>query len=433
MFRLNPNSRRLKNGKHGFSLVELIVVILIIAILAVAVFAGGSAAIKKAQKARAISDLHNFQIAVAMTMNENPQIANIEAATKKDKLSAIMNALNANLPADYKVTLQTDAMTGNISMAAQDDVNADFIICKSEKTDAWDNPYFVIIDAAQRGGSAASEFYMTTLTAGPNAILNLDGSVDKDDIFDLTSYSDGDVISEIYNIADAAPTIVGGTAAATSYIDPATSPVNNGITTAAVISASPEPAGPEPDPVSYSITTTVTNGTYTGATSIDENGVATVTISASAGYELPDTVTVTGASESYISSTGVITLSNPTGNVTITASCPVDLSAPVTNLTGTTWYFNDTIDVSELFNFSITFDSRNFSENLQTYNELMVVYDGPESPKLQYGPVLDRYVSDGQAGHWAFEACRTISITGGADATNSGLIAWLQANATRTG
>ena len=231
MFHLCQLSRRLKNGKHGFSLVELIVVILIIAILAVAVFAGGSAAIKKAHKAKATSDLRNFQIAVALTMNENPQIANIDATTKRAKLSAIMESLNANLPADYKLTLQTEAMTGNISMAEQADVNADYIICKSDKTDAWDNPYFVILDSAQRGGSAASEFYMTTVSAGPNAILNITGSVDKDDIFDITSYSDGDVISATYDVSKAVPTVVGGASAATSYTNPAAAPVNNGKTT----------------------------------------------------------------------------------------------------------------------------------------------------------------------------------------------------------
>lgn len=116
-------------------------------------------------------------------------------------------------------------------MDAQADVNADFIICKSEKTDPWDNPYFVIIDSAERGGSTASEFYITTVSAGPNAILNLTAGIDRDDLFELSSYVDGDVISKTYNIADAAPTKVGGAAAATSYTDPAAAPVNNGETT----------------------------------------------------------------------------------------------------------------------------------------------------------------------------------------------------------
>ena len=52
-----------KKGK-GFSLTELVIVIIIIAILALAVFAGGSAAIRKAKISRATSDLHNFDVAL---------------------------------------------------------------------------------------------------------------------------------------------------------------------------------------------------------------------------------------------------------------------------------------------------------------------------------------------------------------------------------
>ena len=66
-----------KNHRKGFSLVELVVVILIIAILAVAVFAGGSAVIKKSQVSRTTSDLHNFSVAVESTLNETPAVANM--------------------------------------------------------------------------------------------------------------------------------------------------------------------------------------------------------------------------------------------------------------------------------------------------------------------------------------------------------------------
>ena len=70
----------------------------------------------------------------------------------------------------------------------------------------------------------------------------------------------------------------------------------------------------------YSITTTVTNGTYSGDTSITDNGgVASVTISPTGDYKLPTTVSVSGASHTYNSSSGVISLSSATGNVTITA------------------------------------------------------------------------------------------------------------------
>lgn len=71
----------------------------------------------------------------------------------------------------------------------------------------------------------------------------------------------------------------------------------------------------------YSITTTVQNGTYSGASVIVQDGTASVTIAANDGYQLPSSVTVSGATSSYNSSTGVISISAPTGNVTISAVC----------------------------------------------------------------------------------------------------------------
>lgn len=71
----------------------------------------------------------------------------------------------------------------------------------------------------------------------------------------------------------------------------------------------------------YTITTSVTNGTYTGDTSIWTSETATVTVSANQDYTLPETITVSGATYTYDNSTGVITLSNATGNITITAIC----------------------------------------------------------------------------------------------------------------
>lgn len=72
----------------------------------------------------------------------------------------------------------------------------------------------------------------------------------------------------------------------------------------------------------YNITTSVTNGTYTGSSKIAENGSASVTISPNEGYKLPTSVTVTGATSSYNSTTGVVSLSNPTGAVSVSATCP---------------------------------------------------------------------------------------------------------------
>lgn len=80
-------------------------------------------------------------------------------------------------------------------------------------------------------------------------------------------------------------------------------------------------------PSTHTIAKNVTNGTASGATTITEGQTATVTITPNTGYHLPDTVTVTGAQHTYAKDTGVITLSNPTSDVTITATCPSD--APV--------------------------------------------------------------------------------------------------------
>lgn len=72
---------------------------------------------------------------------------------------------------------------------------------------------------------------------------------------------------------------------------------------------------------SYAITSTVTNGTATGANVIHTGETVALTIAANTGYNLPDTVTVTGASQTWNKETGTLTLSNPTGAVTVSAVC----------------------------------------------------------------------------------------------------------------
>lgn len=72
-------------------------------------------------------------------------------------------------------------------------------------------------------------------------------------------------------------------------------------------------------PIVYSIAYNLTNCTASGSSTITEGGIATITISANSGYELPDTITVSGASYSWDKVSGTVTLSNPTSNVTVTA------------------------------------------------------------------------------------------------------------------
>lgn len=80
---------------------------------------------------------------------------------------------------------------------------------------------------------------------------------------------------------------------------------------------------------SYAITATVTNGTATGANVIHTGETVALTIAANTGYNLPDTVTVTGASQTWNKETGTLTLSSPTGAVTVSAVCVVAVNYPV--------------------------------------------------------------------------------------------------------
>lgn len=73
---------------------------------------------------------------------------------------------------------------------------------------------------------------------------------------------------------------------------------------------------------SYTITGSITNGELTGATTILEGSGATVTINPISGYDYPTEVSITGATASYLVTSGVVTLNSPTANVVITATCP---------------------------------------------------------------------------------------------------------------
>ena len=72
----------------------------------------------------------------------------------------------------------------------------------------------------------------------------------------------------------------------------------------------------------FDISTEITGGSVSGDAFILEGGNASVTITPDGTHKMPSEsdITVTGATSSY--SDGVITLSNPTGNVTISINCP---------------------------------------------------------------------------------------------------------------
>lgn len=73
----------------------------------------------------------------------------------------------------------------------------------------------------------------------------------------------------------------------------------------------------------FSITKSATHGTWKGDEVIAAGGTTTLTLTPDTNYKLPTSVTVTGATQSWDASTGKLTLSNPTGNVRVTATCPI--------------------------------------------------------------------------------------------------------------
>lgn len=97
----------------------------------------------------------------------------------------------------------------------------------------------------------------------------------------------------------------------------------------------------------------------------------------------------------------------------------------ITDLTGTKWVFNQEIDLTLYFTYDINFISN--SETFTNIKRANVRFEDDTQVGLYYGstPV---FVSS-----WSNfnESYRTIEITGGTDATNANLIAWLQANATQ--
>lgn len=90
---------------------------------------------------------------------------------------------------------------------------------------------------------------------------------------------------------------------------------------------------------SYTITSVLSQVTEAegDATSITYGGTATLTYTAKDGYELPEEVTVTGATiNSWTKSTGVLVIENPTENVTITVTGVAIAYKITTNLTNMT-------------------------------------------------------------------------------------------------
>ena len=117
----------------------------------------------------------------------------------------------------------------------------------------------------------------------------------------------------------------------------------------------------------------------------------------------------------------------------------------ITNLTNTSWYFNETLiscglgepegwgvvpGYYQLFNITFTSANQDFiSLEYDIFDEPTTMGDS----LLQYRNSEDNYVNAWTKGfdsdYWEDEVYRTITITGGEDVTNPDLITWIKANA----
>lgn len=98
---------------------------------------------------------------------------------------------------------------------------------------------------------------------------------------------------------------------------------------------------------------------------------------------------------------------------------------PLTDLTGTSWYFNDTLSLPE----TTTSYSLNFTDGYTSRVGIDIASDHGTNHMYYLTPTP--YDAYNNMYGWSDVKYRTIAITGGTDATNTSLIDWIQANATQ--
>ena len=96
----------------------------------------------------------------------------------------------------------------------------------------------------------------------------------------------------------------------------------------------------------------------------------------------------------------------------------------VTDLTNTTWMFNDSLTITGSATYTLTFLSR----AVEDFGELGLRLSSNKMEYFENEPVGD-YIIVYQNGSWTHDRYKVINISGGTDVTNATLIAWLETNA----
>ena len=106
-------------------------------------------------------------------------------------------------------------------------------------------------------------------------------------------------------------------------------------------------------------------------------------------------------------------------------------TATITDLTGTKWILNSNLTIEEMSGLTNNAAVINFTSNGMYYEEMYLDHSDFYLYYYEIEGVTASRTRVYDDGTWSNESYRTIEITGGTDATNSALIAWLQANATQ--
>lgn len=140
--------------------------------------------------------------------------------------------------------------------------------------------------------------------------------------------------------------------------------LRNAIADIAYTNAAPEFSWEGSTPVVYhNVSLNLTHLTFTGISTVEDGQTWTGTLVADSGYDLPETLTsITGTYDNYTYSNGVITITNVTSDVTITASSVEQITPVVThnvswNLTNLTMVGSSTVEDGQTWTGTISADS----------------------------------------------------------------------------
>lgn len=155
-------------------------------------------------------------------------------------------------------------------------------------------------------------------------------------------------------------------------------------------------------------------------------------------YASGTTISPASIATEYLPTDYEVDTTSPTSDFVITEDTTLSVyykaqSGEITDLTGYTWTGNDTINfVRNQYDFyNINFTSIDIN-----FIGFLIDWDGGDESIWYYSTSSSRvqtYLGENNISWWVYEiGCKTIQITGGTDATNTELIAWLQENGTLT-